>query len=121
MSLTERIRPIHTEEQYEQYLREVEELCKEDSEEARERAEVLIVLLNDYESRHFPMPPPDPIEAIKYHMERNGLKPKDLEPYIGPRQHVHDVLHGKRKLSKAMIRRLHEGTGISLETLLWEK
>lgn len=118
MSLTERIRPIHSEELYERYLHEAEDLCRDGSPEAQERAEVLIVLLNDYESRRFPMLPPDPIEAIKYCMERRGLKAKDLQRYIGPRQHVHDVLHGKRQLSKSMIRRLHDGLGIPFETLL---
>src|SRR5688500_3914120 len=118
MALTERIRPVRTEEQYESCLREVELLLTRSSQEARDRLEVLILLLNDYESKHCPMPPPDPVEAIKFWMEQKGLKPKDLEAYLGPRQHVHDVLHGKRGLSKSMIQRLHKGLGIPYEALL---
>jgi len=118
MALTQQIRPIRTREQYEEYLQEVELLLSDASQDARDRLEVLILLLNDYETRHFPMPPPDPIEAIKFWMEQKGLKPRDLEQYIGPRQHVHDVLHGKRALSKAMIQRLHRGLGIPYEALL---
>jgi len=116
--MTERIRPIHTEEQYDGYLAEVEELLRDPSAEAQERAEVLIVLLDDYENKHFPVSPPDPIAALEYYLERKGLKPADLQPFIGPRQIVHAVLSRKRQLSKSMIQRLHRGTGIPLESLL---
>jgi HTH-type transcriptional regulator / antitoxin HigA len=64
------------------------------------------------------MDPPDPIEAIKFRMEQHGLSRKDLEPLIGTRTRVAEVLNGKRSLSIAMIRRLHEGLGTSAEVLI---
>jgi len=112
------VRPVRTEEQYDEYLREIDRLVIESSQAARDELEVLIILVKEYERRHHPMLPPDPVEAIKFYMELKGLEPSDLQHYIGPRQRVHDVLHGKRRLSMAMIQRLHEGLGIPAETLL---
>ena len=59
-----------------------------------------------------------PVEAIKYHMEQNGLQPRDLIPFIGSRNRVHDVLNRKRSLTLKMIWRLHEGLGIPAESLI---
>jgi HTH-type transcriptional regulator/antitoxin HigA len=64
------------------------------------------------------MDPPDPVEAIKFRMEQQGLSRKELEPLIGTRTRVAEVLNRKRSLSIAMIRRLHERLGISAETLI---
>jgi hypothetical protein len=64
------------------------------------------------------MSPPDPIEAILFRMEQHGLKPKDLEPMIGQRNRVCEVLNGKRKLTMAMVWRLHTGLGIPAESLI---
>ena len=61
---------------------------------------------------------PDPIEAIKYHMDQNGLQPRDLIPFIGSRNRVHEVLNRRRSLTLNMIRRLHEGLGIPADSLI---
>ena len=83
--------------------------------------EVLTILVEAYEEEHYPITPPDPIEAIKFHMERMGLTRRDLEPYIGSRARVSEILNRRRPLTLAMIRRLQEGLGIPAETLLQEE
>lgn len=80
--------------------------------------EVLALLIEKYEDEHYPMPPSDPVEAIKFRMEQQGLTQKDLEPFIGSSGRVSEVLNRKRKLSLAMIKRLHEGLRIPYESLL---
>lgn len=80
--------------------------------------EVLALLIEHYEKEHFPVELPDPIEAIKFRMEQQGLKRKDLIPYIGSAPKVTEVLNGDRNLSLNMIRRLHQGLGIPLEVLV---
>lgn len=80
--------------------------------------EVLALLIEKYEDQHYPMPPSDPIEAIKFRMEQQKLTAKDLEPFIGSSGRVSEVLNHKRKLSLAMIKRLHEGLRIPYESLL---
>lgn len=80
--------------------------------------EVLALLIEKYEDEHCLMPPSDPIEAIKFRMEQQGLTQKDLEPFIGSSGRVSEVLNRKRKLSLAMIKRLHDGLHISYESLL---
>jgi len=79
---------------------------------------VLATLIDAYEAAQFPMHPPDPIEAIRFRMEQQGLTRKDLEPLIGTRTRVAEVLNRKRNLSIAMIRRLHAQLGISAEVLI---
>jgi len=85
---------------------------------AGDRLDVLATLIDAYEAEHFPIDPPDPIEAIKFRMEQQGLTRKDLEPLVGTRTRVAEVLNRKRSLSIAMIRRLHKALGISAETLI---
>lgn len=80
--------------------------------------EVLALLIEKYEDEHYPMPPSDPIEAIKFRMDQQGLTPRDLEPYIGPSGRVSEVLNRKRPLSLRMIKRLHDGLHIPYESLL---
>ena len=80
--------------------------------------EVLATLIDAYEAEHYPMEPPDPVEAIKFRMEQQGLSRKDLEPLIGTRTRVAEVLNRKRSLSIGMIRRLHDRLGISAEVLI---
>lgn len=75
-------------------------------------------MIDAYEAAHYPMDPPDPIEAIKFRMEQQGLTRKDLEPMIGTRTRVAEVLNRKRGLSIAMIRRLHARLGISADVLI---
>ncbi|MEJ5309331.1 MAG: helix-turn-helix domain-containing protein [Anaerolineae bacterium] len=83
-----------------------------------EELELFAMLIEAYEQAVFPIDLPDPISAIKFRMEQQGLKRKDLEPYIGSQSKVSEVLNGKRPLSLAMIRALHAGLDIPLEVLL---
>ena len=80
--------------------------------------DVLMLLVEKYEEDHFPIPDSDPIEAIKFLMEQNELSRVDLEPYIGARGRVSEVLNKKRKLTLPMIKRLHEGLKIPYESLI---
>jgi HTH-type transcriptional regulator/antitoxin HigA len=80
--------------------------------------EILVTLIEAYENRYYPIGPGDPVEAIKFRMEQQGLTPRDLEQYIGPSGRVSEVLNGKRPLSLGMIKRLHDGLRIPYESLL---
>jgi HTH-type transcriptional regulator/antitoxin HigA len=80
--------------------------------------EVLVALVEAYENRHYPVGPADPVEAIKFRMEQEGLAAKDLEPFIGSSGRVSEVLNRKRTLSLRMVKRLHEGLKIPYESLL---
>ena len=84
-----------------------------------DRLDVLATLVQAYEARHFPMDLPDAIEAIKFRMDQQGLAPKDLEPMIGRRSRVYEVLNRKRSLTLPMVWRLHVGLGIPAETIFW--
>ena len=118
MTSTE-IKPIRTKQDYEAALVEVERLwgAKAGTPEG-DRLDVLATLIDSYEAEHYPMDPPDPIEAIKFRMEQQGLTRKDLEEIIGTRTRIAEVLSRKRGLSIAMIRRLHQRLGISAEVLI---
>ena len=80
--------------------------------------DVLVILVDAYERDNYPIDPPDPIEAIKFRMEQSGLDRKDLEPFIGSRGRVSEVLNRKRELSIKMIRELHANLQIPLESLV---
>ena len=113
------IRPIKTEADYEAALTEIERLFDAVSgTPAGDRLEVWATLVEAYENRHYPIPEPDPIEALRYYMESRGLKRKDLQPYLGSRETVSEVLSRKRRLSIRMIRNLHTGLGISADVLI---
>jgi HTH-type transcriptional regulator/antitoxin HigA len=114
-----KIRPIKTEADYDAALARAAELM--DAEEGTAEADeldVLATLIEAYEDKHYPMGHSDPIEAIKARMEQQGLTRKDLEPMIGTRTRVAEVLNRKRNLSIGMIRRLHAKLGISAEVLI---
>jgi HTH-type transcriptional regulator/antitoxin HigA len=113
------VKPIRSKADYERALAELERLwgAKSGTREG-DRLDVLATLIDAYESQHFPMDPPDPIEAIKFRMEQQGLSRKDLEPLIGTRTRVAEVLNRKRNLSISMIRRLHKHLGISADVLI---
>ena len=83
-----------------------------------DRLDVLATLIDAYEAQHEPIDRPDPIEAIRFRMEQQGLTRKDLEPLIGTRTRVSEVLNRKRSLSISMIRRLHAELGIAAEVLI---
>jgi HTH-type transcriptional regulator / antitoxin HigA len=113
------IRPIKTESDYEAALAEIERLFDAAPGTPKgDRLEVMATLVEAYERQHYPMPPADPIEAIKYYMESRGLTRRDVEPYIGSRARVAEVLNRKRPLSLEMIRRLHKGLGIPADVLI---
>src|SRR5262245_62808195 len=113
------IKPIRTKRDHGAALKEIERLwgSKAGTPEG-DRLDVLATLIDAYEARHYPMDPPDPIEAIKFRMEQQGLSRKDLERMIGGRGRVAEVLNRKRSLSIDMIRRLHDGLGISADVLI---
>jgi len=90
----------------------------EDGTPEADEMEVLVTLIEAYENKHYPIGPADPVEAIKFRMEQQGLTPRDLEAYIGPSGRVSEVLNGKRPLSLRMIKRLHDGLRIPYESLL---
>ena len=83
-----------------------------------DRLDVLVTLVEAWEAKHYPLDLPDPVAAIRYHMEQTGLEAKGLIPYLGNRNRVYEVLNRKRPLSLKMIRRLHEGLGIPAESLI---
>lgn len=113
------VKPIRSEKDYEAALAEVERLWGAKAGTPRgDRLDVLATLIDAYEAEHFPIDPPDPVEAIKFRMEQQGLTRRDLEPIIGTRTRVAEILNGKRSLSIAMIRRLHQQLGISAEVLI---
>jgi HTH-type transcriptional regulator / antitoxin HigA len=113
------LRPIRTKADYEAALAEVGRLWGAPSGTPEgDRLDILATLIDAYESEHFPMDPPDPIEAIRFRMDQQGLSRKDLEGLIGTRTRVAEVLNRRRGLSINMIRRLHERLGISAEILI---
>lgn len=113
------IRPIRTEADHRAALAEIQLLFDAAPGTARgDRLDVLTTLVEAYEKRHLALPAPDPVEAIKYHMESRGLTRTDLEAYIGSRARVAEILNRKRVLSLEMIRRLHRGLGIPVEILI---
>jgi HTH-type transcriptional regulator/antitoxin HigA len=113
------VKPIRTEQDYEDALAEIGKLWGAASGTPEgDKLDVIATLVDAYESQRYPMDPPDPIEAIKFRMEQQGLKRKDLESLIGTRGRIAEVLDGKRSLSIAMIRRLHTEFGIPAEILI---
>ena len=113
------IKPIRTEADYEAALEEIERLwgAVYGSPEG-DKLDVLVTLVEAYEEEHHPIPPPDPIEAILHHIESQGLSSRELEPYIGSRTRVSEILNRKRPLTLNMIRKLKNGLGISAEILI---
>lgn len=115
------IRPIHNDADYKAALKTVSPWFDNEPEpgsEDADRFDILVTLIEAYETRHFPIDLPDPIDAIKFRMEQSGLAVKDLEPMIGRSNRVYEVLARKRPLTLAMIRRLHRGLGIPAQVLV---
>lgn len=113
------IKPIRSDDDLRVALRRLEAIfqAEEGTPEADEM-EVLVTLIKAYENKHYPIGPADPVDAIKFRMEQQGLTPRDLEVYIGPSGRVSEVLNRKRPLSLRMVKRLHEGLRIPYESLL---
>ena len=116
-----RMKIIKSDSDYDKALERIEELVdldpEKDSPEAEE-LELLTLLVNTYEDRMYPIETPDPVEAIKFRMEQQGLKNMDMVPYFGSKSKVSEVLNRKRGLSLSMIRALHNGLGIPAEVLI---
>jgi HTH-type transcriptional regulator / antitoxin HigA len=114
-----KIKPVRTKADYERALREIERMwgAKEGTPQGNQ-LDVLATLVEAYERKHFPIDPPDPIEAIRFRLEQQGLDHRALIGVIGGRSRVHEVMHRQRALSLAMIRRLHERFGIPAEVLI---
>jgi len=115
------IRPIRSEADYQLALRDVAAYFENEPEpgtDEGDRFDILLTLIEAYETRHFPVDLPDPIEAIKFRMDQEGLTAKDLEPAIGRRNRVYEILNGKRNLTLAMVWNLHEMFGIPAESLI---
>ncbi len=113
------IRPIHNEEDYETALAEIEALWDAEPGTAEaDRLEVLMTLVEAYEAEHYPIPAPDPIELLLHVMEARGLTRRDLEPYLGSRARVSEVLNRRRPLSLEMIRKLQAGLGLPADVLV---
>jgi HTH-type transcriptional regulator / antitoxin HigA len=114
-----RLKVIKTEAEYGAALARIEKLM-----DARrntphgDELELLALLVHDYEDRAYPIAKPDPVAAIRFRMEQQGLKPKDLVPFLGSRSRVSEVLSGRRSLSLKMIRSLVGGLRIPAEVLL---
>lgn len=113
------VKTLKTKSDYRAALKEIEKLMvARPNSPAGERLDLLVTLVEAYEVRHFPLDLPDPVEAIKFHLEQNGLTPKDLEPMIGRMNRVYEILARKRPLTLKMIRRLHKDLGIPAESLI---
>ena len=113
------VRPIRTEVDYDAAVEEIERLMDAAPGTAeRDKLEVLAILVEAYEAEHHPVPLPDPISAIEFHMGRLGLVRKDLVPYIGSRGRVSEILRRRRPLTLRMIRSLEEGLGIPAAILV---
>lgn len=113
------VRPIHTEADYDAALAEIERIFDAAPGTADgDRLDVFTTLVAAYEEQHHPMLPPDPVEAILYYMESRGLTRRELEPYLGSRARVAEVINRRRPLSLEMIRRLHQGLGIPADVLV---
>jgi HTH-type transcriptional regulator/antitoxin HigA len=113
------IRPIKTEEDYKWALDEIDRLFDAETGTTQsDKLDILVTLVEAYENEHEPMPLPDPIEAIQYWMESRDLSRADLEPYIGTRGRIAEVLNRKRPLTLRMIRNLESNLGIPAEILI---
>lgn len=115
------VRPVRTAADHEAALAEIDALMDAPAGSPDgDRLDVLVTLVQAYEARHHAIMPPDPIDAIRFRMEQTGLRPRDLEPYIGGRGRVSEVLSGKRALTLPMIRRLAAGLAIPVGVLVGE-
>ena len=111
---------IHTEQQNERYIAQLEQLCarRHLSPEEQELAELMTLLIEDFEKKHYALQPASPIEALRELMESNGLKQKDVVDVFGSPSVVSEVLNGKRQLSKEHIRKLSKRFNVSAELFL---
>jgi HTH-type transcriptional regulator/antitoxin HigA len=115
------LKPIKTKKEYEAALARVYELMQKDikaGSKLSDELEILSILVELYEKEHYPIPPPHPIEAIKFRLEQMGIDEKELTRILGGRSRKSEILSGKRKLSLNMIRILHKKLKIPAESLI---
>jgi len=115
------IKPIKNKRQYEAYLQKAYALMQKDlrpNSKASDELELLSILIEVYERKHFPIAPPHPIEAILFRLDQLGMKKSELKDILGHRSRITEVLSGKRKLSLAMIRNLNAALNIPAEVLI---
>ena len=115
------IQPIHTEDDYQKTLERIEEIfdAKPGSKDGDE-LEILGILVDEYEKKHFPIGAPKPVEAIKFRMDQLGLEQKDLAKILGSKSRASEILSGKRSLSLRQIKLLYKKLGIPAEILIQE-
>lgn len=113
------IKPIKTEQDYNSAIKRIEELwgSKKDT-PIGDELDLLVTLVESYEMKHFPIAPPDPIDAIKFRMEQMGMTKEDMIKYLGSQSRVSEILNRKRKLTLKMVKSLHKGLKIPAEILL---
>ena len=112
---------IRSDHEYEAALVEIDRLLEKEiaaGDPEADQLELLTLLVRQYETSHFPVGVPDPIEAIKFRMDQQSLSQRDLVPFIGSRSKVSEVLSGRRPLTLSMMRALHSGLGIPAKVLL---
>jgi len=115
------IQPIHTEKDYENALARIEEIFDAESgTKEGDELEILGILIDEYEKKHFPIEAPTPIEAIKFRMDQLGLEQKDLAKILGSKSRASEILSGKRSLSLRQIKILYRKLGIPAEVLIQE-
>lgn len=115
------LKPIKNNRQYEDALARVYTLMQKDlrpDSKDSDELEILSILIKEYENKHFPMPAPNPIEAIKFRLDQMNISEADLSDILGYRSRKSEILSGKRKLSLAMIRKLNESLHIPAEVLI---
>lgn len=114
------IKPIRSEADYQAMMHEIDNLIEaQPGTPEGDQLDVLVTLVEAYESKHFPIPEPDdPVEVLEYYMDSRGLSRKDLIPFLGSKERVSEFLNRKRGLSLDMIRRLHYGLGIPSDLLV---
>lgn len=114
-----KIKPIKTDDDLRAAFQRLEKVYQAQAgTPAADEMEILVTLIEAYEHKHYPISAADPVEAIKFRMEQQGLTQKDLEPFIGSSGRVSEVLNRKRRLSLQMVKRLHDGLHIPYESLL---
>ncbi len=113
------IKPIKTEQDYNMSIKRIEELwgARRDTPKGDE-LDLLSTLVESYEMKHYPIAPPDPIDAIKFRMEQMGMTKADMVKYLGSQSRVSEILNRKRRLTLKMVKSLYKGLKIPAEILL---
>ena len=110
---------LDTESDYDSALRRINALMdRKRSPRETEELRLLVVLVSDYEERHYPIAPPEPADAIQFHIERLGLGPREVAELFGGAEHAKAVLAGEKAITLALARKLHQTLGVSADILI---